>query len=839
MRRKVLLLVFVLLLSSSVNAFKTYWLVGGDVHEDITNLALAGQIDAWYLEMVDAGNTAQDLDNLWDSNAHFDNMAIRGSLGYIGARWREALNLVEKQSYGSGCRQFGRLIHTIQDFYSHSNYVELHLKRGVLPSNIAPANWKALPPGIKTGYFHDREFVSSNRAYLLKGVENALGAHPRFHLSSEYEAVYKNESLSPAELYHGAVNYVTDGHDILHLAVNKDNAATGQGRVVHPASGKTLHAIARSVAMADTRRTWDRFLADVARLPDGKKHVQALTGREEPLTSAGEFLFPEEPEPGPPGGRSRSGPPPGPNDPPPTDVLPQPKEDPPRTTAVTPPRPPVEPEAPPDEPPDEPPEELPEEPKGSALQVQVLAPDRVEAGNSVQLTSLVKGGRAPYTYSWTAPGVTGQDERLMVPFNEPGSQSVALVVTDDQGLVGRASARIEVTSGGNSPVASDLQIQLLAPDRVRAGRALTLTSSVKGGLPPYTYLWETAGKTWPSESLTLDYDVPGIHSVRLTVSDRGGQVRTASANITVEDSLSVNIDGPRRVGVGDKVTYTPVVVNGPRGGHTYSWEFEGQSGSGGAFTPTFADQGRKTLILSIRTAGQPVYRVKAFIEVESGSVAAQPLRATIEGPSQARVGEQVTFRAVTSGGQGALRYRWRVKGASVAERGIRGSFERPGSYPVVLEVSDENKTVRASTTIVITQPMANARPRRTTPPPPPPPPRPRTPSGIGMAEFAGTYEISLAGTLLDNPSTWQFTSDGRAAQYSGERLGRAQSYRLENGQMTWNGKSGRLTRTSSPDTLSFMYRSGNGWRELFFKRTNGPRRQSPGFYKPTDIPGNH
>src|SRR5262249_13317187 len=52
---------------------------------------------------------------------------------------------------------------------------------------------------------------------------------------------------------------------LLHIEVEKDNASSRQGAVVHPGSGLTLHEIARRVAVKDTRRIWQTFLTEVAR----------------------------------------------------------------------------------------------------------------------------------------------------------------------------------------------------------------------------------------------------------------------------------------------------------------------------------------------------------------------------------------------------------------------------------------------------------------------------------------------------------------------------------------------------------------------------------------------
>src|SRR5438034_11648266 len=73
------------------------------------------------LDTIIAANVATDLDQ-FDSTLHFDNCVFA-----LGATRIANLTQLIKSPYElNKYAYFGTMIHTVQDFYSHSNWVELH-----------------------------------------------------------------------------------------------------------------------------------------------------------------------------------------------------------------------------------------------------------------------------------------------------------------------------------------------------------------------------------------------------------------------------------------------------------------------------------------------------------------------------------------------------------------------------------------------------------------------------------------------------------------------------------------------------------------------------------------
>jgi hypothetical protein len=99
------------------------------------------------LSVIVAANVATDLDQ-FDSALHFDNCAFAPGAQRIDAlRQLIASGTLEENPY----LLFGTMIHTVQDFYAHSNWVELH--EGERPVPVWDLVVGSLPAQIVSGTF--------------------------------------------------------------------------------------------------------------------------------------------------------------------------------------------------------------------------------------------------------------------------------------------------------------------------------------------------------------------------------------------------------------------------------------------------------------------------------------------------------------------------------------------------------------------------------------------------------------------------------------------------------------------------------------------------------------
>jgi hypothetical protein len=209
-----LLLGFLLGMPSPALAFDVNrWFNGGigePIHEKITEEALR----AYRVDGVDGGftddaikdivkyNTETDR-NQNDSALHFDNENFsEGSQRLINLK-KEIIDIAQKQSSRERIRsRLGGALHTVQDFYAHSNWVELQnqknngnptinkeLGRGKI-SNVADQNTPTCPTDNKTlsgeglnqltsGYFYSLAQACTlppnvNRGKCFHGWEHEL-----------------------------------------------------------------------------------------------------------------------------------------------------------------------------------------------------------------------------------------------------------------------------------------------------------------------------------------------------------------------------------------------------------------------------------------------------------------------------------------------------------------------------------------------------------------------------------------------------------------------------------------------------------------------------------------
>ena len=255
------------------DAFKTFRAFGGAIHEAITLEAIGNEVSTEAFRIIDGASTSQDIPgtkHFEDPSHHFVDGSLRPSIRHSQEMWRKAKEHArdadrDRKLRGMTLQHLGFMFHTIQDFYAHSNYVEMALQTGVPPDRIGPMNWESPnpPANLKTGYFF-YENIANNE--LTRSRATAIRYLRKTYLEAIFwtDETYAQMRSDPAS-YQQAIAYATSGRAFLHIEVEKDNASSRQGKVVHPGSGLTLHEIARRVAVKDTRRLWHTFLNEVKR----------------------------------------------------------------------------------------------------------------------------------------------------------------------------------------------------------------------------------------------------------------------------------------------------------------------------------------------------------------------------------------------------------------------------------------------------------------------------------------------------------------------------------------------------------------------------------------------
>ena len=109
------------------------------MHVQVTRLALSGRLSARALATVVDANVGVDslLNLIGHPELHFDDNAFDRARARLEEQRALIQPALERGDARSAWQAFGRLIHTAQDFYSHSNYVDLWLS--CQPNGMEPA----------------------------------------------------------------------------------------------------------------------------------------------------------------------------------------------------------------------------------------------------------------------------------------------------------------------------------------------------------------------------------------------------------------------------------------------------------------------------------------------------------------------------------------------------------------------------------------------------------------------------------------------------------------------------------------------------------------------------
>ena len=100
-------------------------------HNEITRLALEDQFSESVLTSIVQANTKQDRINLQigHDHIHFDGSAFKSGFQYIAEQEQCLLNQIQIENFHHAWEALGRITHSWQDFFSHSNYVQLWVEK--------------------------------------------------------------------------------------------------------------------------------------------------------------------------------------------------------------------------------------------------------------------------------------------------------------------------------------------------------------------------------------------------------------------------------------------------------------------------------------------------------------------------------------------------------------------------------------------------------------------------------------------------------------------------------------------------------------------------------------
>lgn len=130
-----------------------------EYHVIITRQALEMKFRAGALEKIIKANLYQDrlAGQIGHDEYHFDNNAFEKSYAYLEKQRALVIRSLQRNDTPSAWSAFGRLTHTAQDFYAHTNYIDMWLARHPDsprpdPSSVDPVDPELIAsPDLRSG----------------------------------------------------------------------------------------------------------------------------------------------------------------------------------------------------------------------------------------------------------------------------------------------------------------------------------------------------------------------------------------------------------------------------------------------------------------------------------------------------------------------------------------------------------------------------------------------------------------------------------------------------------------------------------------------------------------
>ena len=298
------------------------------------------------------------------------------------------------------------------------------------------------------------------------------------------------------------------------------------------------------------------------------------------------------------------------------------------------------------------------------------------------------------SFSWTIEGeVVSTNANFDYTFENDGDYKVVLTVADTEGLTANDTINMKVGAAGNSPVA------IATSDVAQGGAPLNVFFT---GDQSYdnigidTYSWKIGDEEISTES-NFDYtfENDGDYKVILTVTDADGLTDTDTLNIKVNVSNSAPVavassnlakgSSPLAVSFTGEQSYDDVGIV------SYSWKIgEEEVSTEANFDYTFENDGDYKIILTVIDADGLTGTDTLSIKV--GTAGSAPVAIATSDFTEGSAPLKISFKGDESySDAGIVSYSWKIDTNQISDqKNFDDLFENPGTYTVILTVTDAN-----------------------------------------------------------------------------------------------------------------------------------------------------
>ena len=322
------------------------------------------------------------------------------------------------------------------------------------------------------------------------------------------------------------------------------------------------------------------------------------------------------------------------------------------------------------------------------------------------------------SYLWDfADGESANTTNPTHVFTDPGTYEVVLTVTDEEGLqdTDQVSIVVEVPAPTNLPptaVASGTPLSGEAPLEVSfTGSASTDDNAV------FAHAWDFAdGQNSQQSDPVHTFTDPGTYEVVLTVSDEEGLQDSTTVTIVVSAPIPVNLPPtaiasatPLSGEVPLEVSFTGSASTDDNAVFAHAWDFaDGQNSQQSDPIHTFTDPGTYEVVLTVSDEEGLQDSTTVTIVVSAPiPVNLPPTAVAFATPLTGEAPLEVSFTGSASTDDNAVfAHAWDfADGQNSQQSDPVHTFTDPGTYEVVLTVSDEEGLQDSATvTIVVNDP---------------------------------------------------------------------------------------------------------------------------------------